>query len=418
MRVKNITAREILDSKGDPTVEAQVELENGIKALGQAPSGASTGSGEALELRDHDPKRYQGKGVLKAVNNIKGPIKDLLLQKDASEQAKIDELMIKLDGTLNKSKLGANAIVAVSMAMARATARAKQLPLYQYLGQLSGNNKFLMPQPMILVMEGGKHGAWATDIQEFMIVPKKEKFTSFAAALRVGTDVFHQLEKILRAKNYNTGVGFEGAYCPQQIKSNSEVFELIIEAVGKAGYNMSEDIVLAVDAAASEFFTNGKYDLKSEKISLSSRQWTDKIKEWVKRYPLWSLEDMHDEKDWEAWVDFNSQLGQECQIIGDDLLTTNVAKIQKAIDLKAVNSVLIKINQIGTVTETIRAIRLADQVGFTTIVSHRGGETNDDFIADLVVGTSSWQCKFGGPDRGERLAKYNRLLRIEEELKA
>jgi len=416
MKIKNITAREILDSKGDPTIEAQVELENGIKALGQTPSGASTGSSEALELRDHDSKRYQGKGVLKAVANIRGPIKDLLVQKDASKQEAIDQLMIDLDGTDNKSKLGANTIVAVSMAVARVAARAKKLPLYNYLGQLSNNNKFEMPQPMILVMEGGKHGAWATDIQEFMIVPKKDKFSSFALALKAGADVFHQLEKILKAKSYDTGVGFEGAYCPQQIKSNSEAFELIIEAVKKAGYSMPDEIVLAVDAAASEFFTNSKYNLKSEKISFSSKEWTDKIKEWVKKYPLWSLEDMHDEKDWEAWVDLNTQLGQECQIVGDDLLTTNVGKIKKAIDLEAVNSVLIKVNQIGTVTETIKAIKLANKVGFTTVVSHRGGETNDDFIADLVVGSSSDQCKFGGPDRGERLAKYNRLLRIEEEL--
>ena len=417
MKIKNVHAREILDSKGHPTVEAEVTLEDKTKALGQVPSGASTGTTEAVELRDNDPKRYNGKGVLKAVENIKGPIKKLLVGKNAYNQTKIDQLMIELDGTENKAKLGGNAIVAVSMAVCRAASRSQKKPLYQYFGELQGNKKFVLPQPQVLILEGGKHGNWSTDCQEYFVIPKKEKFTSFSESLRVGAEIFHALEKILKDKNYATGVGYEGAFMPKEIGSNEEAFELMIKATEKAGYKPNKEIVLGLDAASSEFFENGQYVLRSEGgTKLTPRQWTEKIIKWTKKYPIWSMEDMHAEEDWEEWVYFTNKVGKNIQVIGDDNLTTNVKRIQKAIDKKAVNSVLIKLNQIGTVTETIEAIKLSDSAGFTTVVSHRGGETNDDMIADLVVGTSSWQCKFGGPDRGERLAKYNRLLRIEEEL--
>lgn len=417
MKIKDIHAREILDSKGHPTAEAEVTLENGIKALGQVPSGASTGSTEAVELRDSDSSRYQGKGVLKAVENIKGPIKKLLVGQDAYDQRHIDQLMCDADGTENKAKLGGNAIVAVSMAVCRAAARSQKIPLYQYFGQLSGNDNFVLPQPLILLLEGGKHGNWSTDIQEYFVIPKKEKFESFKERLRVGTEIFHTLEKILKEKGYATGVGYEGAFMPKEIKSNEEAFQLMVEATEKAGYNLPDQVVLGLDAASSEFFVDGQYVLKSEgNLALTPRGWTKKIIEWTKKYPIWSMEDMHAEEDWDEWIYFTSQVGDHIQVVGDDLLTTNVKRIQKAIDLKAVNSVLIKLNQIGTVTETIEAIKLSHSAGFTTIISHRGGETNDDMIADLVVGASSWQCKFGGPDRGERVAKYNRLLRIEEQL--
>ena len=274
-----------------------------------------------------------------------------------------------------------------------------------------------MPQPQILVLEGGKHGNWSTDIQEFFVIPKKDRFETFTERLRAGAEIFHTLEKILKEKDYAVGVGYEGAFMPKEIKSNEEAFQLMIEATEKAGYKLPDQVVLGLDAASSEFFEDGKYVLRSEgNLKLTPRQWTNKIIEWTKKYPIWSMEDMHAEEDWDERVYFTSKVGKNIQVVGDDNLTTNVKRIQKAIGLKAVNSVLIKLNQIGTVTETINAIKLSDSAGFTTVVSHRGGETNDDMIADLVVGTSSWQSKFGGPDRGERLAKYNRLLRIEEQL--
>jgi enolase len=417
MKIVDLHAREVLDSKGHPTVEAEVTLADGTKVLGQVPSGASTGATEAVELRDDDPQRYSGKGVLKAVANIKGPIKDLLLGRDAYDQENVDRLMIEADGTANKAKLGANAIVGVSIAVCRAAARSQQLPLYRYLGRLSGNKEFTLPRPQILLLEGGKHGGWATDVQEFFVIPRREAFPLFAERLRAGAEIFHALEKILADRGYATGVGYEGAFCPAQIESNEAAFQLMVEAVQKAGYRLPDQVVLGFDAAASEFFQDGRYVLRSEGgEKLSPREWSDKIIAWTKKYPIWSIEDGHDEEDWEEWVYLTSRVGETIQIVGDDLLTTNVERIQKAIDLRAVTSVLIKPNQIGSVSETIEAIRLADSAAFTTVVSQRGGETNDDFIADLVVGSTSWQSKFGGPDRGERLAKYNRLLRIEEKL--
>jgi len=417
MKITDLTAREILDSKGIPAVEAEVHLEDGTVALGGVPSGTSTGSSEALELRDNDKQRYFGKGVLKAVDNIKGLIREALLGQESSDQKNVDRIMINLDGTENKSNLGGNAIIGVSMAVCRAAARSQKIPLYEYFGKLTQNSKFELPQPLVLVLEGGKHGNWSTDCQEYFIIPKKEAFSSFKESLRVGAEIFHQLEKILEERGYATGVGFEGAFMPKEIKSNEEAFQLMIEATQKAGYRLPEQVVLGLDAASSEFYKDGKYILKSEgNLSLDKDMWLKKVVDWTNKYPIWSMEDMFAEEDWETWVEFTRQVGNRIQIVGDDLLTTNVKRIQKAIDLKAVNSVLIKLNQIGTVSETIDAINLSEKAGFTTVISHRGGETNDDMIADLVVGSSSWQSKFGGPDRGERVAKYNRLLRIEEKL--
>ena len=437
MKIIDVHAREILDSRGFPAVEAEITLEDGIKALGGVPSGSSTGQSEAVELRDKDNSRYFGKGVLKAMENIKGPIKQAITGQDAYDQRLIDKIMIDLDGTENKSRLGGNAIVGVSMAVCRVAARSQKIPLYEYFGKLSGNTKFIMPQPLVLVLEGGKHGNWSTDCQEYLVVPKKEAFGTFKERIRVGAEIFHALEKILDEKGYATGVGFEGAFMPKEMKSNEEAFQLMIEATEKAGYKIGEQIVLGIDGAASEFFLpadmsakalasaeasakegqDGKYVLKSEGGTVLNREeWMEKVIGWTKKYPLWSMEDMFAEEDWESWTTFTSRLGNQIQIVGDDLLATNVKRIQKAIDLKSVNSVLIKLNQIGTVSETLNAIALADKAGFTTIISHRGGETNDDMIADLCVGSGSWQSKFGGPDRGERVAKYNRLLRIEERL--
>lgn len=416
MKITNVHAREILDSKGHPTVETELTLENGMTATASVPSGASTGSTEAVELRDGDKARYFGKGVLKAVENVNTTLKDLVIGQEVTGQRKLDQMMIDADGTENKGNIGGNAIVSVSMAAARAAAMSQDMPLYKYLGSLIGNTTFVVPQPLLLVLEGGKHGNWSTDCQEYFVVPKKERFPTFREALRAGAEIFHTLEQILHDKHYATGVGYEGAFCPMEMKSNEEAFQLMIEATEKAGYKMQDDIVLGLDAASSEFYADGMYTLKSEgNTKLTSRQWTEKVIGWTKKYPIWSLEDMHSESDWDEWTYFTNAIGKDHQIVGDDLLTTNVKHIQTAIDKKAVNSVLIKVNQIGTVSETLDAITLAHKAGYTTVVSHRGGETNDDFIADLVVGTSK-QSKFGGPDRGERLAKYNRLLRIEEAL--
>lgn len=416
MKIVDVYAREILDSRGQPTVEAEVTLEDGIKALGGVPSGASTGKAEAVELRDGDNSRYFGKGVLKAVENINGEIKNALVGQDGYDQKTVDKVMIDLDGTENKGRLGGNAIIGVSMAIARAAARSQKIPLYEYFGKLSGNIKFEMPQPLVLVLEGGKHGNWSTDIQEYFVIPKKEAFSTFRERIRVGAEIFKALEKLLESKGYAVGVGFEGAFMPKEMKSNEEAFQLMVEASEKAGYKMGEQILLGIDAASSEFFEGDKYVLKSEGLTLTKEEWQDKVLGWVEKYPIWSIEDMFGEDDWESWSAFTAKAGSKVQIVGDDLLTTNPKRIQKAIEEKSCNSVLIKVNQIGTISETIEAMNLAHQAGFTTVVSHRSGETNDDLIADLCVGAGSWQSKFGGVVRGERVAKYNRLLRIEEKL--
>jgi enolase len=417
MNIAHISAQEILDSNGKPTVEVEVFLEDGSHALSQVPSGASTGTHEAHELRDGDESRFGGKGVLKAVESVNTNIREVLVGQDAYNQPHIDWLMREADGTENKSNFGGNAMIGVSMAVCRAAAQSHGAELYQHLATISGNNHYHLPEPMILLMEGGKHGNWATDIQEFMIMPQAHRFPSFREKLYAGAHIFHSLGKILNDINYNTGVGFEGAYCPKQLSSNEEAIELILQAIQVSGYQPGEEVTLAIDAAASEFYQDNHYVLHSENDThISSAEWSQKLLRWVDQFPLQSLEDIFHEESWEGWQSFMQQVGDRTQIVGDDLVTTNVVRIQRAIDSQAMNATLIKLNQIGTVTETLEAIQLTHQAGFANIISHRGGETNDDFIADLAVGTVATQCKFGGPDRGERLAKYNRLLRIENQL--
>jgi len=415
MKITHIRAREILDSRGKPTLEVEAGLADGTLAKAGVPSGASTGTYEAHELRDEDQDRYQGQGVLTAVAHVNETLAEKVLGKDATNQLQIDQTLIEADGTPNKSRYGANALLGISLAVCRAAAQAQHQELYQYLAAMIGAKPEL-PQPMILVLEGGKHGNWATDIQEFMVVPKSTHFECFAEQLRAGTEIFHELEKILIELGYSTGVGFEGAYSPQEISSNEEAFELMARAIDQAGYQLGENVVLAIDAAASEFFKQGDYVLASEKNThLSADQWTQQLISWSSHYHLWSIEDPFHEDSWEDWVKMmkEAQTIPNLQIVGDDLLTTNPKRIQQAIKNQAVNSVLIKPNQVGTLTETLEAIKMSQQAGLSTIISHRSGETNDDFIADLAVGTGAGQCKFGGPDRGERLAKYNRLAEIE-----
>lgn len=424
MKIKNIHAREILDSRGIPTISTEIELWSEDKGKGEVPSGASTGTTEVLELRDGDKSRYNGQGVLKAVENVNTIIAEAIKNKDFTSQKEFDDFLIDLDGTDQKSKLGGNAILSCSMAFCRAIANALGLHLYEYFGMIYWDQEYKpeslrLPRPLVLVMEGGKHGDWSTDIQEYMIAPKMDKFDSFNDAFRASTEVFHAIHDVLQEKGYSTGVGFEGAYAPREIQSNKEAFDIIMEGIEKAGYKPGDDFELAIDGAASEFYENERnlYTLHREAKDLTSEEWMKLQEEWYSQYPIFSVEDIFDEEDWSAWKTFTQRNGNKYQVVGDDLLTTNVLRIQKAIDEKSVNSVLIKLNQIGTVSETLDAIRLTVDNGMTAIISHRGGETNDDMIADLSVGTPAQQSKFGGPDRGERLAKYNRLLEIEEILK-
>jgi enolase len=424
MKIKQIHAREILDSRGVPTISTEIELWSGDKGKGDVPSGASTGKTEVLELRDGDEKRYNGKGVLTAVDNVNTKIANAIKDKDFTSQKEFDDFLIDLDGTDQKSNLGGNAILSCSMAFCRAIANSLGLQLYEYFGMIYWDQEYKpaqlrLPRPLILVMEGGKHGDWSTDIQEYMISPKTDRFANFADSLRAGTEVFHAIHDVLQSKGYSTGVGFEGAYAPKEIQSNKEAFDIIMEGIEKAGYKAGEDFELAIDIAASEFYDENtqKYTLKREKKNLSTREWIDLQKEWYAQYPIFSVEDPLVETDWEAWSLFTQELGGKYQIIGDDLLTTNTKRIQEGIDQSAMNSVLIKLNQIGTVSETLDAIRMTVEHDMSAVISHRSGETNDDMIADLSVGTPAQQSKFGGPDRGERLAKYNRLLEIEELLK-
>jgi enolase len=417
MNIKNIRAHEILDSKGDPTIEVMVTLDDGTQALGGVPSGASTGTHEAFELRDNDQARYMGKGVLKAVENVNTTIQQVLVGQDAYNQTNIDNLLIQTDGTPNKSNLGGNAMVGVSIAVCRAAASSQKKELYQYFAQMTGNTQIEMPLPMITIMEGGKHGSWATDIQEFMLIPHHEKFPTLREKLRVTATIFQILGKTLDEKGYDSGVGFEGAYAPKQLQSNREALELIMYAIHRAGFEAGSQVSLAIDVAASEFFEVNHYVLKSENSrQVASEQWADELFELTQQFPLKSIEDPFHEEEWQSWQKFTQRVGQNCQVVGDDLVTTNVERIQRAIDSQAMNATLIKLNQIGTVSETLNAISLSTSANFASVISHRGGETNDDTIADLVVGTTANQCKFGGPDRGERLAKYNRLLRIENQL--
>jgi enolase len=408
--IEEIVAREILDSRGNPTVEVEVLLECGAVGRAAVPSGASTGVHEAVELRDGDPDRYGGKGVLKAVSNVNDVIADELWGFDALDQVAVDEHLIRLDGTPNKGSLGANAILGVSLATAKAAAIAVRLPLYRYIGGASART---LPVPMMNVLNGGKHATDGPDLQEFMAMPAGAP--SFAEALRWGAEVYHTLKKVLKGKGYSTSVGDEGGFAPS-LKSNEEAVELIIEAVQKAGYEPGKDVFVALDPAASEVFEDGKYVLKKEGRTLSGEEMVDLYEGWVSKYPIISIEDGLDEDDWDSFVLMRKRMGDRVQIMGDDLLVTNVERLKMGIERKAANSILIKLNQIGTLTETLAAIEMAKRAGWTAVVSHRSGETEDTTIADLVVATNAGQIKTGAPCRSDRVAKFNQLIRIEEEL--
>ncbi len=406
-----IVGREILDSRGNPTVEADVHLRDGSFGRASVPSGASTGEHEAIELRDGDKKRYQGKGVLQAVEAINVVLARELGGRDAGEQTRIDELMIALDGTPNKSKLGANALLAVSMAVCRAAARSAHLPLYRYLGGLQARR---LPVPMMNILNGGVHADNTVDFQEFMIMPVGAE--TFSDALRMGVETFHTLKKVLKDRGYSTSVGDEGGFAPS-LKSNVEAVELILEAIEKAGFSPGHDICLALDPAASEMFEGGKYVFyKSDKSKKSAEEMVKLYADWVSQYPIISIEDGLAQDDWQGWKILTDELGDKVQLVGDDLFVTNTERLQRGIEEGTANSVLIKLNQIGTVTETIAAIELGRRHGYTAVVSHRSGETEDAFIADLAVGLHTGQIKTGSASRTDRIAKYNQLLRIEEEL--
>ena len=408
--ILDIWAREILDSRGNPTLECEVILESGAMGIAAVPSGASTGEYEACELRDGDKDRYNGKGVEKAVENVNTIIADKLIGMDATEQKELDNLMIELDGTPNKSKLGANAILAVSLACAKAAADYYEMPLYRYIGGIRAE---LLPTPMMNILNGGKHADNNVDIQEFMIMPIGAN--SFREALRMGTEVFHNLRTVLKEKKYNTSVGDEGGFAPS-LKSNEEAFEVIIEAIKKSGFEPGKDILLAIDVAASEMYENGKYKFfKSDPSKLFT---SDEMIEWyVKicdKYPLISIEDGLDQNDWDGWKKLTDVLGKRTQLVGDDLFVTNPNYLTKGINNNVANAILIKVNQIGTLTETLEAIKIAQNNGYNTVISHRSGETEDSTIADIAVATNSGQIKTGAPSRSDRVAKYNQLLRIEE----
>ena len=409
-KIANIHAREIIDSRGNPTVEVDVILESGVMGRAAVPSGASTGSREAIELRDDDKSRYLGKGVLKAVANVNGEIRDALLGKDASEQAAVDQIMIDLDGTENKDRLGANAILGVSMAAAKAAAAEAGMSLYRYLG---GEDATTMPVPMMNIINGGSHADNSVDLQEFMIQPVGA--ANISEAIRCGAEIFHALKKVLGDRGLNTAVGDEGGFAPD-LPSNEAAIEVIIEAIEAAGYTPGKDVFIAIDAAASEFYKNGKYELTSEGKSLTAAEFVDVLASWVDKYPILSIEDGLDESDWEGWAVLTEKLGDKIQLVGDDLFVTNTKILKRGIDNKIANSILIKVNQIGTLTETFAAIDMAKAAGFTSVMSHRSGETEDATIADLAVATGTGQIKTGSLSRSDRIAKYNQLLRIAEEL--
>ncbi|MBX3288753.1 MAG: phosphopyruvate hydratase [Acidobacteria bacterium] len=409
--IEQVWAREIMDSRGNPTIEAEVILEDGTTGRAAVPSGASTGENEAVELRDGDARRYLGKGVLKAVENVNEKIGPELEGFDALDQTQIDEAMLEMDGTPNKSNLGANAILAVSLANARAAASALEIPLYRYIG---GSNAKTLPVPMMNILNGGAHADNNVDFQEFMVMPVGAD--SFAEALRTGAEIFHSLKGVLKSRGYSTGVGDEGGFAPN-LKSNEEAVETILEAIEKAGYSAGDDVMLALDPASSEFYSEGKYIFKkSDKRELSSEEmaayWTD----WCDKYPIISIEDGMAENDWDGWKALTRSVGDRVQLVGDDLFVTNVKFLEKGIEEHAANSILIKVNQIGTLTETLDAIELARTNNMTAVISHRSGETEDTFIADLAVATNAGQIKTGSLCRSDRIAKYNQLLRIEEDL--
>ena len=413
-KIIDIKGREVLDSRGNPTVEADVILENGIIGSACAPSGASTGSREALELRDGDKSRYMGKGVLKAVANINGAIRELLLGTDATDQAALDRAMIELDGTENKATLGANAILAVSLAAAKAAAQAKGMPLYAHIAELNGTpGEYSMPVPMMNIINGGEHADNNVDIQEFMVQPVGAK--TFSDALRMGTEIFHHLKAVLQERGLSTSVGDEGGFAPN-LASNEDALAAIAEAVANAGYSLGDDITLALDCAASEFYQEGQYDLAGEGKKFDAQGFTDYLAGLTERYPIISIEDGMDESDWDGWKLLTDKIGEKIQLVGDDLFVTNTKILQQGIDTQTANSILIKFNQIGTLTETLEAIQMAKKAGFTAVISHRSGETEDSTIADLAVGTAVGQIKTGSLCRSDRVAKYNQLLRIEEQL--
>jgi enolase len=406
--IVDIIGREVLDSRGNPTVEAEVILTNGEVGIACSPSGASTGSREALELRDGDMARYLGKGVLRAVKNINETIKPKLIGLDANEQQMIDQIMLDLDGTENKETLGANSILAVSLAVAKAAAIANKRPLHEQIG--SGT---MLPVPMMNIINGGEHADNNVDIQEFMILPVG--VASFSEALRCGAEIFHALKAVLKAKGLSTSVGDEGGFAPN-LGSNEEAIQAIAEAVEKAGYKLGEDVFLGLDVASSEFYKNGKYELAGEGKSLTSEEFACYLEDWVNRYPIISIEDGMDEGDWDGWKILTEKLGDRIQLVGDDLFVTNTKILAEGIEKKMANSILIKVNQIGTLTETLAAIKMAHDAGYTVVASHRSGETEDTTIADLAVATSAGQIKTGSLCRSDRVAKYNQLLRIEEKL--
>ena len=414
--IANIKAREVLDSRGNPTVEADVVLDNGIMGSACAPSGASTGSREALELRDGDKSRYLGKGVLKAVAAVNGEIKDALVGMDVTDQRALDNKMLELDGTENKSKFGANAILAVSLAAAKAAAQAKNIPLYQHIAEINGTpGRYSMPVPMMNILNGGEHADNNVDIQEFMVQPVG--VSSFAEALRCGAEIFHALKAVLQAKGLNTAVGDEGGFAPN-LASNEEALVVIKEAIANAGYELGKDVTLALDCASSEFYKEGMYDLAGEGKKFDSEGFGDYLKALTENYPIVSIEDGMDESDWEGWASLTSKIGDKVQLVGDDLFVTNTKILSRGIEQSIGNSILIKFNQIGSLSETLDAIKMAQDAGFTAVISHRSGETEDTTIADLAVGTAAGQIKTGSLCRSDRVAKYNRLIRIEEELGA
>ena len=408
--IVDVVAREILDSRGNPTVEADVLLESGVMGRAAVPSGASTGSREAIELRDGDGSRYLGKGVTKAVENVNTEISEAIIGLDAEEQAFVDKAMLELDGTDNKSRLGANAILAVSMAVAKAAAEEAGLPLYRYFG---GSGPMSMPVPMMNVINGGAHANNNLDIQEFMILPVGAK--SFREALRCGAEVFHHLKKLVDKKGYPTTVGDEGGFAPN-VSGNDEAIELILKAVETAGYTPGQDVVLGLDCASSEFYKDGKYILASEKLELSSEAFADYLATLADRYPIISIEDGMAEGDWNGWKLLTDKLGKKVQIVGDDLFVTNPKILREGIQKGIANSILVKINQIGSLTETFAAVEMAKRAGYTNVISHRSGETEDSTIADIAVGLNAGQIKTGSLSRSDRIAKYNQLLRIEEDL--
>jgi enolase len=407
--IVDVRAREVLDSRGNPTIEADVVTAEGAVGRAAVPSGASTGSREALELRDGDAGRYGGKGVLKAVSHVNGEIRDALVGMDVEDQAGIDARMIELDGTENKGRLGANAILGASLAAAHAAAQGRALPLYEYLG----SGTYRMPVPMMNIINGGAHAANSVDLQEFMILPVGAP--SLREAVRYGAEVFHALKKVLGGRGLATGVGDEGGFAPD-LPSNEAAIEVILEAIDKAGYKAGEDIYLGLDVASSEFYRDGVYDLASEGRRFDASEFTDYLAEWVDRYPIISIEDGMDESDWKGWETLTARLGDRVQLVGDDLFVTNTRILREGIERGVANSILVKVNQIGTLTETREAIRMAQEAGYTAVVSHRSGETEDTTIADLVVAADTGQIKTGSLSRSDRVAKYNQLMRIEDQL--